>query len=401
MSISSSSFQCTYISENEQYMTDLICRTSDLIQRYSGTPSNPVILPEYDWSVKKPVVRILFASASPGMTDAVLKQKILNGATKWWINDTELTFSETTGVSGGPAAFSGLFEKIPANTNNDYPFGGLRILGNLVTALGGVSGVLKCQVSFTDNQNNTVTKIHTINIGCRMFSSDGYELEVYTDDSFVLTMEDPTALLRARMWKGAEKVFDSATSTAKTLRWYTYDATAGVEDWTEIAAATNGAGETVFAYNAQRELTVGRDGVPTFLTVRAAVFGSATETDITKAEATGTARVNDETDALYISPNPTPADGVLRAGETTPDGVTFAPKTYDKDTKKEVTGVKYKFTCFSPAGTVLNNVTSGTYDSNANGLADNSELLASYKVSRAMFEGIGADITVQIDAFRQ
>ena len=47
-SIASVSFQCTYISASEQYLTDLMCRTSDLVQRYSGTPANPVIAADND-----------------------------------------------------------------------------------------------------------------------------------------------------------------------------------------------------------------------------------------------------------------------------------------------------------------------------------------------------------------
>lgn len=399
-SIASASVQCTYINDNEQYMTDLMCRTSDLIQRYSGTYTNPIIPSEYDWSVKKPVVQVLLSSGSPGMTDAVLKTKVVNGMTAWRINDQEIGFGND-GVSISPAAFAGCFEKINANVSSDYPFGGLRILKNLVTPLNGTNGVLKGTIAFQDNQNNLVTKVHTITIGTRQFSSDGYDLEIYTDDSFILTLTAPTTLLHARLWKGADKVYDSATSTAKTVRWYTYDASAGVDDWAEIVVNAGTPADT-YAYggNSNRELIVGRDAVPTFLTVRAAVFESATETDLTKAEATTTCRINDETDSLYIAPNPTPADCVLRAGETTPDGQTFAPKVYDKETKTEITGVKYKFVCLSPAGAVLNNVTSGPYDTNNNGIADNEELLTTYKVPRAMFEGLGDGPNVQIHAFR-
>lgn len=405
-SIASVSFQCTYISANEQYMTDLMCRTSDLVQRYSGTPSDPVIASDNDWTVTKPVLQVLLSSASPGMTEAALKGKMLNPAL-WYVNNVEITFGND-GLSLAVGNFpAGTFKRINANTMVDYPYGALQILKNVVTPLGGASGVLKVVFKFTDNSNNVITKEHTHTLGARMMSTDGYEVEVYTDGSMILTTDNPTVLLRARLFKGPSKEYDSKTMTSKVLRWYTYNHT--TDDWAVVAAETNASGETVFAYggNGNKELIVGRDGVPTYLTVMAAVYpAGSTETDYRKADATGTARINDQTDSLIIAANPTPADAVLRAGETTPDGVTFAPKTYDKASNQEISGVKYKFVCHSPAGTILNGTPSGTpgatggYDSNKNNIADNTELLSSYKVPRAMFEAIGGGVDVVITAFK-
>ena len=401
-SIASTSFQCTYISKNEQYTTDLMCRTSDLVQRYSGTPSDPVIAADNDWTVTKPVLQILLSSASPGMTEAALKAKMLNPA-QWFVNDAEISFGND-GLSLAVGNFpAGTFKRINANTVTDYPFGALQILKNVVTPLGGASGVLKVIFKFTDNSNNVITKEHTHTLGTRMMSSDSYELEVYTDGSLILTMDNQTVLLHARLFKGPSKVFDSKTMSNMTLRWYTYDHS--TDDWAIVAAESNAAGDMMFGYSGS-ELIVGRDGVPTYLTVMAAVFSSSTETDYRKADAMGTARINDQTDSLFIVPNPTPADAVLLAGETTPDGVTFAPKTFDKASNQEVSGVKYKFVCHSPAGTILNGTpkstpdATGGFDSNKNNIADNTELLTSYKVPRAMFEAIGTGVDVMIIAFK-
>lgn len=406
-SIATASFQCTYISDNEQYLTDLMCRTSDLVQRYSGDPASPSIASDDDWTVKKPVLQILLSSASPGMTEATLKAKMLNPA-QWFVNNTEITFGND-GLSLAVGNFpAGTFKRINANTMTDYPFGALQIMKNVVTPLGGASGVLKVVFKFTDNSNNIITKEHTHTLGVRQFTADGYVVDVYTDGSAILTMDNQTVLLHARLFKGPDKVYDSKTSTSKTLRWYTYDSTAGVDDWAEVQAETNASGDTIFAYggNGGKELTVGRDGVPTYLTVMAAVFDSATETDYKKALMTGTIRINDQTDSLFIVPNPTPADMTLRAGETTPDGVSYAPKTFDKSSNQEVSGIKYKFVCTSSAGTILNGTPSSTpgasggFDSNSNSIADNTELLTTYKVPRAMFEAIGQGPAVQIIAFK-
>lgn len=409
-SIASADFQCTYITENEQYLTDLMCATSDLIQRYSGTAANPVIPSDYDYTVKKPVLQVLFSSADTDMTEAQLKGKILTE--DWYINDEKITFPQTANASG--QRLSGAVGNFPAGTFNqipaggtDYPFGGIQFLKNIVTPLGGANGVLKCILKFTDNKNNVITKEHTCTLGTRRFSTDGFEVDIYTDGSAVLTYDNPTVLLHARLWKGPDKVFDSKTSTAKTVRWYAYDGS--TNDWALITAATNDAGETIFAYggNGGKELTVGRDGVPTYLTVMAGVFNSTTETDYKKAEALGTFRINDQTDTLFIQPNSTPADRVLHAGDTTPDGVTFAPKVYDKKSGGLYPGtVLFKFICYSPAGTILNGTPSGSpgatggFDSNKNGVADNTELLATYKVPRAMFEALGDGPRVLIIAYK-
>lgn len=416
LAIASADFQCTYINDNEQYLTDLMCATSDLIQRYSGTPANPVIPNEYNFEVIKPVLQVLFSSANAGMTEVVLKSKMLSQ--EWYINNQKIVFPPVADANGkylSPKVGnfdSGTFNQIqPGGT--DYPFGGIQFLKNMVTPLGGANGVLRCVLKFRDNSDNVITKEHTCIIGARQFSSDGYEVDIYTEGSTVLTLTNPTVLLHARLWKGPDKVFDSKTSTAKTVRWYTYDDTIG--DWSIVQNATNSDGETIFFTDSRHELTVGRDGVPTYLIVRAAIFNDASETDYSKAEATGTIRVNDQTDTLFIQPNATPEDRVLRAGESTPDGITFAPKVYDKKSSGLFPGtVLFRFICYSPAGTILNGTAAqGTvsgvqvpgsgYDSPTHGVVgvpDNTELLATYKVPRAMMESVG-DVRVLINAYKQ
>ena len=406
MSEVSASYQCTYIKDNEQYGSDLVCRTSDLIQRYSGTAASPLIPAEYDYTKTKPVLQILLTSVDPTVTDTELAKSIID-PTKWYINGVEIAFGNDGLSLKSPASFpfdAGTFKRIPAYSASpakgqaDYPFGGLQILKNLVKGLGGVNGVIKCEFDFVDKGGNMVTKQHTYTVGCREFATDGYELEVYTDGSTILDSTNTSVLLRARLWKGTTKEYDSKTMSNRKLRCYTYSPAAG--DWAVIPASV--AGE--FTLNATTgELTVLPDAVPTFLMVMAAVFPSgSTETDYRKAEATDIIKINDRTDTLFIQPNPTPSDGVLRAGDSTPDGVTLAPKVYDKKTGGEVSGYKFRFVCVSPAGTIMNGTPSGSpgatggFDSNNNGTAGNLETLTSYKIPRAMFEALGVGPAVII-----
>lgn len=416
MSVATYDYQCTWISDNEQYGSDLMCGTSDLIQRYSGTPSSPTYFDGNDYTVLKPVLQVLLSSADPLMTEAALKGKMLT--TDWYINGTKITFPQNADAGGKRLSAAvgnfpaGAFNQIVAG-GNEYPFGGLQFLGNIVGPLNGGSAVVKCVFSFTDSDGNMITKQHTANIGCLLVSSDKYELEVYAkkENPAILTYTNQTVLLHVRVHKGATLEFDSDNSnlnTTKKLFWYAYDYDSA-NKWVKVVAKNNAQGETMFAYNSKGELTVGRDAVPTHLVVMAAVFPSTlTEQnpDPKDAEMVGFIRVNDETDALYIKPNPTPADGTLRAGETTPSGLTLAPELYDQDSSSKVSGVKFKFVCMSAAGTVLNGSPSGTpgaaggFDTNKNNIADNTELLETYTVPRAMFEALNAGPRVLITAFK-
>lgn len=403
MSIVSADFQCTYISEGEQYLTDLMCATSDLIQRYTGTAANPNIPNEYNYTITKPVLQVLFSSASPGMTETMLKEKLVSQT--WYINGAEISFYSTGADKDLSAQLGdfdkGTFKRIEVG-NAQYPFGGIQFLKNLIKGLGGVNGVMKCVLKFEDNSGSVITKEHTCTLGARMVAADANYAEVYPDVSLILDAETATTLLHARLFKGASLLFDSATSTAKTVRWYTYDDAA--EDWAEVPKT--GATDLAYGGNGGKELVVGRDAVPTYLVVMAAIFNDASSSDYHNAEAIAYARVNDKTDSLFIQENATPADRVLRAGETTPAGVTFKPKVYDKNTSQQITNVKFKFVCFSPAGTILNGAPSGSpgasggFDSNGNNIADNSELLTEYTVPRAMFEAINDGPRVLINAFK-
>ncbi len=408
MSVATYDYQCTWISDNEQYGSDLMCGTSDLIQRYSGTPSSPTYFDGNDYTVLKPVLQVLLSSADPLMTEAALKGKMLT--TDWYINGTKITFPQNADAGGKRLSAAvgnfpaGAFNQIVAG-GNEYPFGGLQFLGNIVGPLNGGSAVVKCVFSFTDSDGNMITKQHTANIGCLLVSSDKYELEVYADASnpAILTYDNQSVLLHARMWKGAAKEFDSKTMTSKVLRWYIYDYTTA-NDWVQVVAKAD---KFAYAGFSSKELKVFRDGVPTYLVVMAAVFpAGSTETDPKKAEMLGYIRVNDQTDSLFIKPNPTPADGTLRAADPSVTGLTLVPELYDKDSGSKVNGAKFKFVCYSAAGTILNGSPSGTpgaaggFDTNANGVADNTELLTSYTIPRAMFEALNEGPRVMITAFK-
>lgn len=423
MSVASLDVELTYISDNEQYQTGLMCATTDLIQRYSGTPANPVIPDDYNWAMQKPVLQVLLSSASPGMTEATLKSKML--AVQWYVNGTLINFPQNANSSGqrlSPQTLnfpSGTFNQI-LHGGNDYPFGAIQILGNIVGATNGASAILKAVISFEDNSGSTVVKEHTFTLGVRQFASDGYTLDIYVKGSneLILTEAKPTTQLSVRLFKGADNIFDTGDATKNTgyiPKWYTYDDTT-TNDWAIIQAA--GSGDSLeFAFDSTgKELIVGRDGVPTNLLVMCALFKAGTTdfSDYKGAEAIGYERINDKTDSLFIQVTRNPADGVLRAGETTPDGVTILPKLMDKDSQSQVAGAKFKFLCMSPAGTILNGTSAqlGTsiggspIDSNNNNTADNTEYFTfdganptPYKVPRAMMAAIGDIVRVMIMAY--
>ncbi|MBD5583879.1 MAG: hypothetical protein HDQ88_02270 [Clostridia bacterium] len=271
------------------------------------------------------------------------------------------------------------------------------MMKNLVSQCGGVPVVIRNDLGFTTLDDQAMTRTESYVIDIKRFSGDGCEAEVYTDTTFVLDGKTTSTLCRCRLWEGAEKVFDTkagkAAAGGKTVRWYLYDD--ATDDWKERTAGVDANGE----------LTITTEDVKTYLQVMAAVFSSADEHDYRKADAHDIQEIFDKTDALMINPNPTPANLTLRRGETDPDGVTLAPTTYDRDTEKALTGVKYKFVCYSPSGTILNGTTSQGmgYDSPTHGqqgVADNTELLTSYKVPRTMFEALGEGPRVDIRAFK-
>ncbi len=429
MSVASIDVELTYISENEQYQSGLMCATTDLVQRYSGTPANPQIPEDYNWAIKKPVLQVLLSSASPGMTEATLKNKMLQ--VEWYVNDAKINFPQNADSNGkrlSPNVLnfpSGTFNQI-LHGGSDYPFGGLQILGNIVSATNGKSAVVKAVISFEDNSGSVVVKQHTFTLGVRQFAANELTLDIYVTapNELILTQAKPTTQLSVRLYKGADRIYDSADSTKNsgyTPKFYAYDGTTA-NDWKIIQAA--GSGDSLeFAYSGN-ELIVGRDGVPTNLLVMCALFKGDNVSDADantktymQAEAIGYERINDKTDSLFIQVTQNPADGVLRAGETTPDGVTILPKLMDKDSQSQVMGAKFKFLCMSPAGTILNGTSAqlGTpnppnggkpIDSNNNNTADNTEFftdaqlaLAPYKVPRAMMAAIGDVVRVIIMAY--
>ena len=81
-------------------------------------------------------------------------------------------------------------------------------------------------------------------------------------------------------------------------------------------------------------------------------------------------------------PNPTPADGVLRASGG-PDKIKFEPKLLDLD-GVEQTGVKFLFTVLDSAGNILNN--------------DTTTKKTSYEIARQIFININEGPLVNITA---
>ena len=395
MSTTSGIFTTTYINPFTTYTMDLNASNGDLIQRYTGTVANPGFPLGYDWSLQNnhPVIPVGLRSSDPDETASVIAGKIVD--TQWYLNDKQITFNsagESLNITNGPQ-IAGCFKKLAPNTTNGalYPCGGLQIINNLVTALSGVNATLRCEV-LIDRGSESETHQHTTTISFSKIVDGATVADIYCDSNqtFNLDASHSSVVCKARLLEGATVI----ANNTKVMSWFLYDSS--VADWVWKATA-----ET---------FTVTDEMVNSYQTVMVAYYDSGTSSADakipSKAIATDTKVISDITDSLVLFANPTPQDGVLRATDPTATGVTFAPKVRDRDTNKEITGLKYKFTCLSPSGTILNGSPSltpganGGFDVNNNGTADNTELLTTYTVPRAMFEAINAGPTVVITAFQ-
>lgn len=416
MSQGSASYTCTWVSDKSTYTCKLMGTDRELVQMYTGSAADPDIATEHNWQTNPLVVDIMLMSSNALEDGQTVADKIIAGGTEWYLNDQKITFSNgiSLDITGGPQ-IAGCFEIIPEKSTGDYADhknGCLIIKKNLVTALGGINATLKVVVKMEEGTSaigvTDSTPIRFVKVG-----SDATTAEIYCDnnDSMVLVSDLDDVTLKARLWSGINNV---TATNGQYKKWYVYDnATAA---WV-AAGGTGGKGSLV-----NGNLKITGSEVDSFLQVMVAFFKTEADMnsgDISKAIATDMQTVADSSDALIVFPNPTPADGVLRAGETTPAGVSFNPTVKDKNSSTELSGFKFKFTCLSPAGTILNgtnaqigsNINNGTaFDTNNNNTPDNTEDFYSgtlagtqplpYVVPRAMFEAIGCGPTVNIYAYK-
>ncbi|MDE7190176.1 MAG: hypothetical protein K2N96_08555 [Muribaculaceae bacterium] len=329
MSLASCSYQTTWIPNSSSFTVALLGINGDIWQMYEGDPTAPVnVIP--DFVTDKPVIKTILMESDPEVTQANLAAMISNSETKWYVNDVKLVFNATTGISTN---FGGAFKLITTASGSNplasAPYGGLQIIKNLVTALNGQSAVVRNEVALTIGSNVAYVQGST---GIKMIKRTGSNsvADIYCDssDSFVLTSDHNSVVCKVRCWQGDQQLADNKF----TRKWSLLENGAWIQK-----ATTN-------------TFTVNRDMIATFGDVKVECFDTSGK-PIASDIQTGA----DETDPYVVMPNPTPADGVLRASGG-PDKIKFEPKLLDLD-GVEKTGVKFLFTELDSAGNILNNDT--------------------------------------------
>lgn len=392
MSIGSTAFTCVWVDDNLSYSGAIMGSETDLVQLWTGELSGPSVADS--WAAKPIYVDIVVMCSDASIVKAGIASKVL--AADWYINDVEITFDNskkskqvTTGAGTIPA---GTFERIDASDGNaDHIFGALKIKDDLVKYLGGINSVLKAVIP-VEKGNTAINITASTPIRFVKVSSDALTAEIYCEKPQSMTLSEESGhqsvTLKARIWRGVTDV----TSSYPHKKWYVYDDSLATPAWVNKPANSSG------------NLVITRDDVASYLQVLVAFFNDATETDISKAVITDIQTVADSGDTLTVHANPTPADGTLYASDSSVGGVTFNPTVKDSNDNVKA-NIKFKFACFSPAGTLLNGTPSGTpgaaggFDTNANGQPDNAELLTSYTVPREMFLAIETGPLVVISAF--
>lgn len=376
MSLSSCSYQCGFIEEDRMFTVSMLAVGGDLFQRYTGTPTAPgAITPNWAGTAlgAGPVLRNIVMESDPDITQADLAKAVVDDETTYYIDGNKLTFnasgiSQATSATDPTAVYNGLFRKLKANSTGasvpvptlaSAPLGGLEIRDNLVTA--------------TQGQTVNVTVILAISTGTkgirkqggtriRMVKSNGATnfAHIYCqNDSFVLDEDNNSVVCRVRCWEGDAEV---ATSYKK---WYMLEG----GQWVQKATTDT--------------FEVDRSMVASFADVKVECYSDSART---KLIASDVQTVCDSSDALIISPNPSPADGNFYQNGTV--DITFSPKLTDMDGKEVTQAHKFIYTVMDSAGNIVQSVTA------ANAIPKGG----SFKVSRDVANNMGEGPIVNIEA---
>lgn len=382
-SLASCSYQCVYIRDGQTFTLSLIGNNGDIMQTYAGPASAPQagsIIP--DWSGSdKPFWRVSLMESDPNITAAQLAALISDNNTKWYVDGDEILFGNDGLSLKGTAAGTfkgraGIFRKLSAAAGSnhlaDAPYGGLQVRDNLVADFAGVSATITCVLALTvDSQPVFLQDNAPLRFARR---GDGDNLaHIYCDasQSMVLDADHSSVTLKARCWQAGAEL----ASANFSRKWFLLEAGAWVQK------------STADTYN------VTRDDIPTFGDIKVECW---TKDATPKLIASDVQTVADQTDGLIVIPNPTPADGKIRQGDSN-TGVTFNPVLTDVDgnTPFGSASLRYLFTVMNSAGMILNPA------SNAFGMAASTTQFTQnpatkFAVPRAVFENEGEGPLVNI-----
>lgn len=362
----SASYQCVYVQDSATFTITLVGAEGDIMQMYRGSALKPdAVIPSWNSLAEsdRPVLKTVLMSSDSSHTEQMLSGMVNNAKTLWFVNDEELVFTNAGLSTGG--SYNGLFKKIGAGVDAKYPFGGLRINGDVVTASGGVPMVIRCELGIeVANSVSTAQASYPLRV-LPMFS-DTSVAEIYcaAGQSFALDADNTYVDARVRLWSESGE-----TDASKyTVKWYI------MKDG-EWVYQTDGA-----------TFRVTRDDINTFGQIKAECWG---KDGSTKPIATDMQTLSDSSDPFVIYPNPTPADGRLRQTGG-PDEVSFEPKL-KRISGEEITDVKFLFAVLDPMGTIWNE---GSHD----GMPSNKVECTTFSIPKSVFIGMQAGPTVNITA---
>ncbi len=363
MSYASASYQCTYIADDATYTIALLGGTGDIFQMYKGSALNPdSVIPQWNGLsvADRPVIKVVLMTSDSAKTQQALADMVNNAATEWYVNDELLQFTNAGLSTGG--SWNGLFSKIGAGDEASYPFGGLRINGNLVTAAGGLPIVIKCVLGI--EVGGAIVGVHApYPIRILQVSGESAMADIYcgASQSFALDEDNTSVTAQVRCWKDGVLL----ATTDYTVIWYLLEN----GTWVEKSRDTT--------------FTVTRDDIATFGEIKAECYTKGTTGSPATLIASDRQTVSDSSDPFIIYPNPSPADGKIRQTGG-PDKVTFTPKLKRVSGEEVSAGIGFLFAVLSPAGVLLN--------------TDSTTTFSTYDVPKSTFDNLGAGPVVNITA---
>lgn len=360
MSYGSASYQCVYIADDATYTMVLIGAGGDLFQMYKGSPLNPdAVMPPWDGLAlaDRPVLKVVLMSSDATKGEQALSDMVNNAATEWYVNDELLKFNNAGLSTDG--SWNGLFSKIGAGAEAAYPFGGLRVNGNLVTAAGGLPIVIKCVLGV--EAGDSIVGVHSsYPVRILQVSGESAMADIYcaAGQSFALDEDNPSVTAQVRCWRNGTLL----APTDYTVVWYLF-----VDgEWVEKSRAAT--------------FSVTRDDVHTFGQIKAECWSTGAQPALIASDMQ---TLSDSSDPFIIYPNPTPADGKIRQTGG-PDKVSFAPKLKRVSGEEVSSNVGYLFAVLSPAGVLLN--------------TDSTTVKSTHDVPKSIFDNLGAGPIVNITA---
>lgn len=300
----------------------LECSTGDFYQRYTGPAASPTqYMPDYADKNATLTLRIYdTATGLPVSASGI-------GTAEWWFGTTQITFNAQGVATGAP--FAGLLER---GTDAATGMPQLKVKGNLVAALNGLSVSVKCDVGYTADDGTVSRLIDVIPYSCMEANDNDYACHITGD--MTIREHGGSVTLSVDAYRGV------AVATPKECKWERYNTSLATPVWETIGttAAT---------------VTINEDEVDSSLTVRCTVtFASG-------ATAIDTATVNDVSDPVQLLPCPTPEDSVVY-DPTAPgyiknvnDKVTYAPVLSTTDDRADaISGHSglFNFRVLGPAG---------------------------------------------------